>query len=130
RALTAYGLHEVVPERDIRITLLEGAPRILPALPERLSDDTVDELERLGVRVMTGEQVTSVDESGIHTKSGAHIPAGIRVWAAGISAPAFLADLYGLATNRLNQLVVTVALQAKRDQTVFAIGQCAACPWS
>lgn len=130
RALTAYGLHEVVPERDIRITLLEAAPRILPALPERLSDATVGELERLGVRVMTGEQVTSVDESGIHTKSGAHIPAGIRVWAAGIKAPSFLAELDGLETNRLNQLVVTGTLQSTRDENVFAIGDCAACPWS
>ncbi len=129
RALSAYGLHEVVPERDIRITLVEASPRILPALPERLSDATVLELERLGVRVMTGEQVTSVDETGIHTRSGAHVPAGIRVWAAGIRAPAFLAALDGLETNRLDQLVVTETLQTTRDESIFAVGDCAACAW-
>lgn len=129
RALTAYGLHEIVPERDIAITLVEAAPRILPALPDHLAEATTKQLERLGVKVMTGEQVTSVDETGIHTKSGAHVPAGTRVWAAGIRAPAFLAELDGLESNRLGQLVVTQTLQATRDENIFAIGDCAACPW-
>ena len=35
----------------------------------------------------------------------------------------------GLETNRINQLVVLPTLQTTRDEDIFAIGDCAACPW-
>ena len=35
----------------------------------------------------------------------------------------------GLETNRINQLVVLPTLQTTRDENIFAIGDCAACPW-
>ena len=35
RELVAYGFERIEPERDIRMTIVEAAPRILPALPER-----------------------------------------------------------------------------------------------
>ncbi len=51
------------------------------------------------------------------------------VWAAGIKAPDFLRGLAGLESNRINQLVVMPTLQATRDENIFALGDCAACPW-
>jgi NADH dehydrogenase len=51
------------------------------------------------------------------------------VWAAGIKAPDFLANLDGLETNRINQLVVRQTLQTTMDDNIFAFGDCAACPW-
>jgi len=51
------------------------------------------------------------------------------VWAAGVKAPDFLNGLGGLETNRINQLVVRPTLQTVLDDDVFAIGDCAACPW-
>jgi NADH dehydrogenase len=51
------------------------------------------------------------------------------VWAAGVKAPDFLRDLDGLEVNRLNQLVVDPTLRTTRDENIFAIGDCAACPW-
>ena len=40
REVVAYGLDRIDPEKDIRIMLIEAADRILPALPERISDAT------------------------------------------------------------------------------------------
>jgi NADH dehydrogenase len=37
REVVAYGLDQVDPQKDIRITLIEAAERVLPALPERVS---------------------------------------------------------------------------------------------
>ena len=51
------------------------------------------------------------------------------MWAAGVKAPDFLKDIGGLETNRINQLVVLPTLQTTRDENIFAIGDCAACPW-
>jgi NADH dehydrogenase FAD-containing subunit len=44
-------------------------------------------------------------------------------------APDFLRDIAGLETNRINQLVVRPSLETTRDDAIFAIGDCAACPW-
>ena len=48
------------------------------------------------------------------------------VWAAGIKAPDFLANIAGLETNRINQLVMRATLQTTRDHRIFALGDCAA----
>lgn len=129
RELVAYGLNRIDPARDVRVTIIEAAPRILPALPERLSDATLQLLRRIDVDVLTGERVTEVRADGVSTASGRFVPAGLVVWAAGIKAPDFLKELDGLETNRLNQLVVGQTLQTTRDPDVFALGDCASCPW-
>jgi NADH dehydrogenase len=129
RELVAYGLTRIDPARDVRLTIIEAAPRILPALPERLSEATLQLLRRLDVDVLTGERVTEVRADGVTTASGRFVPAGLVVWAAGIKAPDFLKDLDGLETNRLNQLLVGPTLQTTRDPDVFALGDCASCAW-
>jgi len=130
RELVAYGLHRIDPERDIRITIIEAAPRILPALSERLSEATRKLLERLDVAVMTGERVTEVTAHGVHTASGRFVGAGLVVWAAGVKAPPVLGTIEGLEVNRLNQLVVRDTLQTTNDPSIYAIGDCAACAWA
>ncbi len=42
RAVVAYGLDRIDPQRDIRIVLIEAAERILPGLPERISDSDLE----------------------------------------------------------------------------------------
>lgn len=129
RELAAYGLDNIDPDRDIKISLIEASDRILPALPAKLSYAVDVELRKLRVNVFTGERVTEVSSKGVTTHSGRFIPAELVVWAAGIKAPDFLKDLDGLETNRINQLVVNQSLQVTRDPNIFAFGDCAACPW-
>jgi len=129
RVLAAYGLDRIDPERDVRLSLVEAAPRILPALPERLSAAAAAELAKLGVQMHTGKRVTEVTATGVRTADGDFLPAELVVWAAGVKAPDFLRDLDGLETNRINQLVVRSTLQTTRDDAIYAIGDCAACPW-
>ncbi|MBI4194669.1 MAG: NAD(P)/FAD-dependent oxidoreductase [Betaproteobacteria bacterium] len=129
RELIAYGLDKIDPERDVKLTIIEAAPRILPALPERLSKATESLLQDIKVQVLTGERVTEVVADGVLTAGGRKIPAELTVWAAGIKAPDFLKDIGGLETNRLNQLVVRQTLDTTRDPDIFAIGDCASCPW-
>ncbi|WP_407312375.1 NAD(P)/FAD-dependent oxidoreductase [Pseudomonas sp. nanlin1] len=125
--LAAYGLGRIKPE-NMRITLIEAGPRVLPALPERIGGPVHTTLEKLGVTVLTGAAVSEVTADSLITASGQVIPAGLKVWAAGIRAPAFLQDIDGLETNRINQLLVHTTLQTTRDENIFAFGDCAACP--
>ncbi len=124
RGVVAFGLDKVDPERDIKITLIDAAPRILPGLPERLSNSTVEILEDLGVEIRTSARVTEVTEKGVTLQSGEFIPSALVVWAAGVKGPNVLANLDGLEVSPANTLVVKDTLQTTRDEDVFALGDC------
>jgi NADH dehydrogenase len=128
RAVLAYGMDRIDPLRDVHIVLIEAAERILPALPERISNATMDLLRGLGIEVRTGARVAEVRADGVVLANGDLIPSELVVWSAGVKAPDFLKDLDGLETNRINQLVVKDTLQTTRDPAIFAIGDCASCP--
>jgi len=129
RELVAYGLDRIDPDADIKLNVIEAAERILPALPQRLSDAASRLLQSKGVRVCTSARVAEVLPNGVRLASGQTVAAELVVWAAGVKAPDFLRDLDGLETNRANQLIVKQTLQTTRDENIFAIGDCAACPW-
>ncbi len=129
RQLVAYGLDRIDADKDIKIHLVEAAERILPQLPQRLSDSAAGLLKTLGVAVHTSAKVLEVRSDGILLAGGRHIPAELVVWSAGVKAPDFLQALAGLESNQSNQLVVRSTLQTTRDDRIFAIGDCAACQW-
>lgn len=129
RDLVSFGLDRIDPDEDITLNLIEASPRILPALPERLSNAAATLLGELGVRIRTSARVAEVMPNGVKLADGQVIPAELVVWAAGVKAPDLLRTLDGLETNGSNQLVVEATLQSTRDENVFALGDCAACPW-
>ncbi len=127
REVVAYGMTRLDPERDVKIILIEAAPRILPALPERMSAATAELLASLDVQIRTNARVAEVRADGVVLADGEFIPSELVVWSAGVKGPEFLKTL-GLETNRINQIVVEPTLQSTMDANIFAIGDCAACP--
>jgi NADH dehydrogenase len=125
--LYTYGFKNLSSE-SLDVTLVEAGPHILPALPERISGAARAELVKLGVDVRSNTLITEANEQGLRTKDGELIEADLMVWAAGIKAPDFLKDIAGLESNRNNQLLVNADLSTTRDASIFAIGDCAACP--
>jgi len=129
RAIISYGMDRVDPEKDLKVILLEAAPKILPALPDRLSNAAQKLLVDLGVEVITNAKVQQVLSDKVVLSDGKEIPAELIVWAAGVKAPDFLKNIGGLETNHVNQLLVLPSLQTTLDPSIFAMGDCAACPW-
>jgi NADH dehydrogenase len=121
----AYGFRQLQAERDVRITLLEGAPRILAPLPEKVSSAALDLLHQRAVTVVTDTRVTAISATQV-TAGESTYPAQIVVWAAGIKAPDFLREL-GLPTTKSGQLDVDANLAVKGFDYIFALGDCAAC---
>ncbi len=126
RTISSYGLPGVDAEMDLRITVIEGGPRILGPLPERVSEAARLLLEERGVRVETSCRVSEVNSRSV-IAGDAIFDADICVWAAGIKAPALLAEL-GLPLNPINQVVVDEHLRTQ-DPAIYALGDCAAAPW-
>ncbi len=125
RGLVAYGLDKISPENDIKITLIEAADRIVPALPDRISTGVADVLRGLNVDIKTGSRVVEVTDKGVKLQNGDFIPSELVVWAAGVKGPDVLSKLDGLEVSRSGQLVVTETLQTTRDPNIFAFGDCA-----
>ena len=125
RGLVAFGLDKIEPEKDIKITLIEAAPRILSALPERMSNAVSGVLRDLKVDVRTNARVTEVTSEGVKLATGEFVPSELVVWAAGVKGPDVLGKLDGLEVSRGNMLVVGPTLQTTKDDNVFAIGDCA-----
>ncbi len=101
RELRLFGLHSSESDDDIRITLLEAGPHILPALPENVSRTTMDLLAKLSIDVSVGDPATKVQANQVEPKSG-RVASEVTIWAAGIRAPDFLSTLDGLSVNRTN----------------------------
>ena len=128
REVVAFGLNGIDADKDLKISLIEAADRILPALNPRLSHATEQLISRLGVNVLTKSKVMEVMPNGIRLSDRHLIESQLVVWAAGVKAPDCLKNFGGLETNKLNQLVVQSTLQSTLDPDIFALGDCAACP--
>ncbi|EHJ92340.1 NADH dehydrogenase [Vreelandella boliviensis LC1] len=126
RMLNAYGVTSL-DNQQISVHLLEAAPRLLPGLSERVSETVKTELESMGVTVHTDTAVKEAQAHQLVTGDDEVIKTDINVWAAGIKAPPFLAEL-GLTTNKKNQIDVKSTLQSVDDEKIFALGDCASCP--
>lgn len=126
KILHSYGFTSL-ESGQLDVHLIEAAPNILPALPERITTAVHRELEKLGVHIHVDTRVTQADEDGILTADGKRIDTDLNVWAAGIKAPPFLSEL-GLATERNHQIKVHDTLQSIDDERIFAFGDCASCP--
>lgn len=125
-AYARYGFARMDAKRDVRITILEGAPRILAPLPERVSAAALSLLNKRGIKVVSDCRVTGIEPDRVIDNKGNVYPSDLCVWAAGIRAPELLGKL-GLPTARGGQLEVDAQLRVKGATNIWSLGDCAAC---
>ncbi|MDY7547309.1 FAD-dependent oxidoreductase [Glaciimonas sp. CA11.2] len=123
---TDYDFPRLHPDKDVRITILEGAPRLLAPLPERVANAATKLLRERDVRVVTGCRVASIAEQFVTDANGNDYAFDLCVWSAGIKAPDLLKTL-GLPVTGLGQLQVDGGLKVKDSKNIYALGDCAAC---
>lgn len=105
---------------DIRIELLEAAPRLLPSFHPALSRYATEALERRSVVVMTGGAVRQVREGEVLLDSGPR-PVELLVWSAGVEVSDSTL-LRGLARTTSGRLLVNPSLQLPGRPEVLALG--------
>ena len=107
-----------------RIVLLEAGPRIMPTLPENLSNYVRRTLAKKGVEVMTSSRVISCDAHGVELEHG-RLDAETIIWAAGVVAsPA--ARWLGAGHDRAGRVLVEPDLSVPGRPEMFVIGDTAA----
>ena len=106
------------------IMLLEGAPHLLNAFPERLREAARASLVRLGVDVRTSAIVTGVDALGVTFRSGdveTRLPAQTVLWAAGVEASP-IARALGVPLDRAGRVLAEPTLTVPGHPEIFVAG--------
>jgi NADH dehydrogenase len=109
--------------RDAQIHLLEAGPRVLSAMPEKLSASARQQLERLGVLVHTGQPVTDIGAAGVRL-GDTFIASRTVLWAAGVAASPLGAQLSG-EHDRAGRIKVLPDLSLAAHPEVFIVGDLA-----
>ncbi|HEX2778627.1 MAG TPA: FAD-dependent oxidoreductase, partial [Gemmatimonadaceae bacterium] len=112
-----------VDTRQARVILVEAGPRLLPALPEPLSEAAKRDLEELGVEVRLNTMVTAVEEGGVRL-GDQHVAAATVLWAAG-NAASPLGTMLGVPLERGGRIRVAPDLSLPGHPEVFVIGDLA-----
>ncbi|MGH6998262.1 MAG: NAD(P)/FAD-dependent oxidoreductase [Phenylobacterium sp.] len=107
-----------------RVLLIEGGPRVLPALSPDLSAYAENALEELGVEVRTSAMVTDLDAHGVDL-GGVRIEAATIIWAAGVAASPLAAGLE-VEHDRAGRVKVAPDLSIPSHPEVFVVGDAAA----
>jgi NADH dehydrogenase len=117
-----------------RVVLLDAAPTILPAFPEKLQRSTARTLERMGVEIRLGAMVTGVDQGGIDTNANdprfKRLDAATKIWAAGVEASSlgrFAASAAGAQVDRAGRVLVLPDCTLPGHPEVFVIGDLITC---
>src|SRR5580692_7875180 len=117
-----------IDPRRARIHLIEGGPHVLPAYPEDLSRSALQQLQRLGVEVLTSTMVTKIEPGVIYmgeTVGQTKMNAAVILWAAGVAASP-LGKKLGVPIDRAGRVLVNPDLSLPDHPEVFVIGDLAA----
>jgi len=112
-----------IDPKSARIVMIEAGPAVLATFPEPLRDSARQELERLGVEVVTGKAVTEVGPGFVEI-GAERIDAMTVMWAAGIAASPLGATL-GVPLDRVGRVRIQPDLTVPGHPDVFVIGDLA-----
>ncbi|KAI0261230.1 FAD/NAD-P-binding domain-containing protein [Gloeopeniophorella convolvens] len=117
---------------NIKITLIEALPSVLPMFSRELIDYTVSTFKESKIDLLTGTMVKEIKEKSIvlqmPDKSIKEIPVGMVVWAGGNKAREVSVDLMSrLPDAQKNKRGITIddyLRMAGTDGSIFALGDC------
>ena len=113
---------------QVRIRVVDLAPRLLTAFPESASRYAQKELEEMGVDVECGRSVVEVEERAIRFADGERVDTTAVIWAAGITARGSLVDHLEGPRGPGGRALVGSDLRVIESANVWCVGDGAAMP--
>lgn len=110
--------------REARVILVEADRTLLGTFHPSLQRSALRRLEQLGVDVVLGKKVESVQGQTVKFADGTQIQSATVIWTAGVRAGP-LADALGLAQGRNGRLRVLPTLNLAEHPEIFVIGDMA-----
>ncbi|HEY2714045.1 MAG TPA: NAD(P)/FAD-dependent oxidoreductase [Chthoniobacterales bacterium] len=106
-----------------RVILIEGEKRVLASFPEDLSTKALEQLQELGVEIITGAHAENLTENGLEV-AGRFIPCRVKIWAAG-NAASSVGKTLGVPVDRAGRVIVQDDLTVPGHPEVQVIGDLA-----
>ncbi|HSW19256.1 MAG TPA: NAD(P)/FAD-dependent oxidoreductase [Ramlibacter sp.] len=129
---TLEGEFRRIDPASATVLLVEGSPRLLQAMPERLSASALRQLEALGVQVRLASQVTGIDAQGLDVQPGSgpalRIESRCIIWAAGVAASSLgrqVAQATGTDVDRAGRVIVRPDLSLPGFPEISVVGDLA-----
>jgi NADH:ubiquinone reductase (H+-translocating) len=121
--VTLRGNFRRIDPAQASIILLDAGKRVLPTFAEPLSRRATRRLTKLGVKVLTGVKVETVDAQGV-VAGGSRIPSATVLWTAGVAASP-IPKMLGTKTDRVGRALVDPFLKVVDAPFVFVVGDAA-----
>ena len=118
------GDYRRIHPNDIRVVLVEMAPRVLTPFSEELSHDAAIMLKELGVELHLGQRVKQVTEGAVHFEGEKPLEASVIVWASGVK-PVSLAERLGVTLDDRGRICVDEHCAVLGHPEIFAVGDIA-----
>jgi CoA-dependent NAD(P)H sulfur oxidoreductase len=118
---------EAFHSRGVSVVMAEALPRLLPYLPEELSDLVAKELQEKGVQLRLGTKARGVKQAGgsLIAELGEDVlPVDMILTSVGVVPNAEIAAAAGLELGPAQSVAVDKALRTS-DPDIFAAGDCA-----
>jgi NADH:quinone reductase (non-electrogenic) len=110
-----------------RVILIEGGPHVVPSYPPDLQQKAVEQLQSLGVEIMTGKTVTDIEPGYVivgKPPDTERIDTLVALWAAGVQASP-LGKMLGFPVNRKGSVIVDQFLNPPGHPNIFICGDLA-----
>lgn len=110
-----------------RVLLIEGGPTIVPSYPVDLQQKAAEQLQSLGVEIITGRMVTDVQPGYVvlgKAPDAQRINAVVTLWAAGVQASP-LGKMLGVPLNKKGSVIVDSFLNPPGHTNIFICGDLA-----
>lgn len=116
-------LRKYATNKKLHFNIIDKAPRLVPALPEKLSDDILSQCKNYSVSFHFNQQITEIKQSSIHFNDEKSIESDLTIWSAGTKLPDYLDGINAQTIS--NGLVVNSYLQTEKFNNIFVAGDSA-----
>lgn len=121
-------LRKYSTNKRLHISVVDSAPRLLNALPEKLSDDILGQCESYQLSFHFNKKITEVKKSSIHFSDKESIKSDLTIWSAGTKLPNYLESINTEGSS--SGLAVNGYLQSNEFDNIFVAGDSASLPKS
>ncbi len=115
-----------INKNEIRVLLIEATGRILPSLPEHLSNEALDRLKKIGIEVFLDTRLKGYKNRILEIDGQSPIRAETLVWAAGVRTNPLISGL-PLEKDPSGRIKVKGTLESCSKDHVWVVGDNASC---
>ncbi len=109
----------------LKLTVLEAGPEIMAGFDPELVQVSRTVLEAKGIRIMTGNPITRVDDTVIYLKTGETVEYDLLIWSGGVRGSGVLSGS-GLEVTSKGRGRVDRFLRSVSDDRIYLVGDSAA----